>query len=351
MSARHRDDESCGMTGTSPHPAGMTARGARDERQPPRQARPLDQLLARRPRDHRRAGGARPRTGPGDPARRHGSLSYHCSPLSPMNGPSWPPTPATAGNPRRCDYEPGTTCRDPANPLIPDERDPGPRLGLIGPLGHPTKTKTKTSARCRQRTPSERPAARRRARHHRPCSAERSHDGSGWRSSGGAAPPSAGRSTPMRTTILPSVLRRSMTWNQPSALADDEQSANSREPRDLVLQRPVRKGARHRRPPRPGAGEHALEAFPTLHHQLEPLLSGIGDELQPPTGTLQPPVERVERCVPHYARPADRQLEGRGQQVVQGLGIERRGAGGRAGGRSEPRSSCSTILGQYGVGM
>ena len=25
MSARHRDDESCGMTGTSPHPAGMTA--------------------------------------------------------------------------------------------------------------------------------------------------------------------------------------------------------------------------------------------------------------------------------------------------------------------------------------
>ena len=45
---------------------------------------------------------------------------------------------------------------DPANPLIPDERDPGPRLGLIGPLGHPTKTKTKTktSARCRQRTPS-----------------------------------------------------------------------------------------------------------------------------------------------------------------------------------------------------
>jgi hypothetical protein len=29
MSARHRDDESSGMTGTSPHPAGMTARLAK----------------------------------------------------------------------------------------------------------------------------------------------------------------------------------------------------------------------------------------------------------------------------------------------------------------------------------
>ena len=39
------------------------------------------------------------------------SLSYRCSPLSPMNGPSWPPTSATAGNPRRCDYEPGNLPR------------------------------------------------------------------------------------------------------------------------------------------------------------------------------------------------------------------------------------------------
>jgi hypothetical protein len=29
MPARHRDDESCGMTGTSHHPEGMTARVAK----------------------------------------------------------------------------------------------------------------------------------------------------------------------------------------------------------------------------------------------------------------------------------------------------------------------------------
>ena len=119
------------------------------------------------------------------------------------------------------------------------------------------------------------------------------------------------------------------TVHQPSALVDDEQGADACESRDVVLQRPVRQRTRHRRPPQPGAGEHARQGLPA-RHQLEPLLAGLGDELQPPTGTFQAPVERVERPAPHHARFADRQLEGRGQQIMQGLDVERRGAA-RAG--------------------
>ena len=117
--------------------------------------------------------------------------------------------------------------------------------------------------------------------------------------------------------------------HQPSALVDDEQGADPGQSRNVVLQRPVRQRTRHRRPPRPGAGQHAHQGLPTLH-QLEPLFAGLGDELQPLTGTFQAPVERVQRRAPHHPRFADRHLEGRGQQVVQALEVERRGTG-RAG--------------------
>jgi hypothetical protein len=112
--------------------------------------------------------------------------------------------------------------------------------------------------------------------------------------------------------------------HQPSPLVDDEQGADPGQPRDAVLQRPLRQRARHRRPPRPGAGEHAHQGLPTLH-QLKPLLAGLGHKLQPLTSTCQAPIERVERRAPHHARSANRHLEGRGQQGVQGLDIERRG--------------------------
>jgi hypothetical protein len=68
-----------------------------------------------------------------------------------MTGPSWPPTSAQPGIRDGATTNPATAAA-PANPLIPEERDPGPRLGLIGRLRHPTKTKT--SARRRQRAPS-----------------------------------------------------------------------------------------------------------------------------------------------------------------------------------------------------
>ena len=117
--------------------------------------------------------------------------------------------------------------------------------------------------------------------------------------------------------------------HQPSALVDDEQGADPGESSDVVPQRPVRQRARHRRPPRSPAGEHAHQGL-LIPHQLEPLGAGLGDVLQSLTSTFQAPVERVERRPPHHARSADRHLEGRGQQVVQGLDVERRGAG-RAG--------------------
>ena len=117
--------------------------------------------------------------------------------------------------------------------------------------------------------------------------------------------------------------------HQPSPLVDDEQGADPGQPRDVIPQRPLRQRARHRRPPRRGAGEHAHQGLPTVH-QLKPLLAGLGDELQPLTGTFQAPIERVEHRAPHHARFAARHLEGRGQQGVQGPDIERRRAG-RAG--------------------
>jgi hypothetical protein len=117
--------------------------------------------------------------------------------------------------------------------------------------------------------------------------------------------------------------------HQPSLLVDDEQGTDAGESRDVVLQRSVRQRARHRRPPQPGAGEHAHQRLLTPH-QLEPLLAGLGDELQPLTGTFQAPVERVERAAPYHAWFTDRQLEGRGQQIVQSLDAERAEPRGRA---------------------
>jgi hypothetical protein len=111
--------------------------------------------------------------------------------------------------------------------------------------------------------------------------------------------------------------------HQPSPLVDDEQGADPGQPRDLILQRPLRQRARHRRPPRPGPGQHAHQGLPTPH-QLKPLLAGLGDELQPLTGTFQAPIERVEHRAPHHPRCAARHLERRGQQGAQGLDIERR---------------------------
>jgi hypothetical protein len=66
--------------------------------------------------------------------------------------------------------------------------------------------------------------------------------------------------------------------HQPSVHADNEQGANPGETRYAVLQRPVRQRARHRRPPRPVAGEHTHEGLFALH-QLKPLLAGRGYEL------------------------------------------------------------------------
>jgi hypothetical protein len=97
----------------------------------------------------------------------------------------------------------------------------------------------------------------------------------------------------------------------------------------VVIQFPVRQGARHRRPPWRRAGERVHEGLPVLR-QLEPLVAGLGDQFESVPGTGQTPVERVDRRAPHHGTSAGRHLEGRGQQLVQGRKVERRRTG-RAG--------------------